>query len=614
MQRLCTVRPLLAAGPCRRAQPPWPSSLALVIRGQGRRLASSYGARAGSAGPPPPSRGQGFCLAIAAAGVASGLALHWLAPGHRLTAAPPAQLQPETGQEIVNWSGTHVARPRRLYEPRSVAELEQVVAEAHRRGQPLRPVGAATSPNGIGFSDEGMVSVAQLDRVLWIEPDKRLIRVEAGIRVDQVVEALRPHGLTLENYASIKEQQIAGYTQTSAHGTGAQLPPVDGQVVAMKLVTPARGTLELRADGPAEEAELFRLARVGLGALGVVAEVTLRCVPAHRLVETTTVMRRSEVRRGHAERLQRHQHVRYMWIPYEDAVVVVTGDPLKDGQAPPPVTAVDQQRALQPFVQILREQVPKQQTDVSDKKQAAASEQQQVEQQQQEQKQEQQQPLNFADLRDRVLALGPLRLDIVRRCNRAEAAYWRGVQGVSKVDWSDKVLAFECGGQQWVFEMALPAGRRSQPSLADLDYMEALLREVEARQVCAPAPIEQRWSAASQSPMSPAYSTDADALFSWVGIIMYLPTVDAAERAAIGQQFAAYRQLIHSQLQQRFQAHPHWAKTELPTDSQQRAALRQWLRQHYPVAAFNHWRHQLDPNGILSNAFICEIFDGPDAQ
>ena len=61
----------------------------------------------------------------------------------------------------------------------------------------------------------------------------------------QVVEALRPHGLTLQNFASIREQAIGGFIQVGAHGTGASIPPVDEQVVAMKLVTPARGTLQL---------------------------------------------------------------------------------------------------------------------------------------------------------------------------------------------------------------------------------------------------------------------------------------------------------------------------------------------------------------------------------
>ena len=61
----------------------------------------------------------------------------------------------------------------------------------------------------------------------------------------KVVEALRPHGLTLQNFASIREQTMGGFTQVGSHGSGATIPPVDEQVVSMKLVTPAQGCLEL---------------------------------------------------------------------------------------------------------------------------------------------------------------------------------------------------------------------------------------------------------------------------------------------------------------------------------------------------------------------------------
>lgn len=73
---------------------------------------------------------------------------------------------------------------------------------------------------------------------------------------------------------------------------------------------------------------LFHMARVGLGSLGVVTEVTLQCVPAHELVEHTYVATSSEVRRQHAQLLRNNKHVRYMWIPYTHDVVVVTNNPL----------------------------------------------------------------------------------------------------------------------------------------------------------------------------------------------------------------------------------------------------------------------------------------------
>ena len=71
------------------------------------------------------------------------------------------------------------------------------------------------------------------------------------------------------------------------------------------------------------------MARVGLGSLGVVTEVTLQCVPAHELVEHTYVATSAVLRQQHAKLLRNNKHVRYMWIPYTHDVVVVTNNPLR---------------------------------------------------------------------------------------------------------------------------------------------------------------------------------------------------------------------------------------------------------------------------------------------
>jgi hypothetical protein len=70
--------------------------------------------------------------------------------------------------------------------------------------------------------------------------------------------------------------------------------------------------------------------------------------------------------------------------------------------------------------------------------------------------------------------------------------------------------------------------------------MQELLRQIEAAEVPAHSPIEQRWTSSSSSPMSPAAAgpgsqrqLPADTVHSWVGIIMYLPTEDPQQRQAI---------------------------------------------------------------------------------
>merc|ERR1711871_1113194 len=117
----------------------------------------------------------------------------------------------------------------------------------------------------------------------------------------------------------------------------------------------------------------------------------------------------------------------------------------------------------------------------------------------------------------------------IKKVNRAEAEFWRRSSGC-RVDYSDRVLGFECGGQQWVSEVAFPIGQREHFNGNDLKFMQAILRKIEQEELPAPAPIEQRWTARSSAKMSPAHSLDPSECFSWVGIIMYLPTQEEQQR------------------------------------------------------------------------------------
>lgn len=48
-----------------------------------------------------------------------------------------------------------------------------------------------------------------------------------------------------------------------------------------------------------------------------------------------------------------------------------------------------------------------------------------------------------------------------------------------------------------------------------------------------------------------------------VGIIMYLPTMDARQRKEITEEFFHYRRLTQSQLWDHYSAYEHWAKIEV---------------------------------------------------
>eukprot|EP00521_Asterionellopsis_glacialis_P013703 CAMPEP_0195298530 /NCGR_PEP_ID=MMETSP0707-20130614/23665_1 /TAXON_ID=33640 /ORGANISM="Asterionellopsis glacialis, Strain CCMP134" /LENGTH=638 /DNA_ID=CAMNT_0040360675 /DNA_START=38 /DNA_END=1954 /DNA_ORIENTATION=+ len=480
--------------------------------------------------------------------------------------------------EILNWSGTHsidVANED-YWEPETLQELEDIVQKCHAKGQPLRPLGSALSPNGIGFQPAGMVSLVNLDKIVKIDKQNMTVTVQAGARVSHVVDALREHGLTLPNLASIAEQQMGGLTQVGAHGTGAAIPPIDEFVTRIKLVTPGRGTIELTE----EDGELFKLTRVAMGCLGVVAEVTMKVIPAHNLVEHTFVLTRSEAKEQLNTLLKEHKHMRYMWIPYEDAVVVVTNDP--EESVPlhiPRQSSLDESR-FDPMIDLLLKLTP----DKSVTRESLKGS-------------------GFGELRDALLAIDSLNPDHIKRVNKAEAEFWRRSEGYQTKP-SDQLLQFDCGGQQWVKEVVFPCGSASESNMADMEFMERLNQGIEEQGIAAPAPLEQRWTSSSSSLMSPANGAP-DGLHSWVGVIMYLPSDVESERQNITKAFKGqYCDLLQKVGGGELNAVSHWAKQEIPGTVWDILELQESMEIKYPLDKFNAARSFLDPKNILGNSLI----------
>lgn len=476
--------------------------------------------------------------------------------------------------------------------------MEKIVKNAHEKKQKIRPVGSGLSPNGIGLQRGGMVNLALLDKILDVDKVKKTVRVQAGIRVQELVDGIKEHGLTLQNFASIREQQIGGIVQVGAHGTGASLPPIDEQVISMKLVTPAKGTIEVSKE---KDPELFYLARCGLGGLGVVAEVILQCVERHELVEHTFVSDIKEIKKNHKKWLNENKHLKYLWIPYTDAIVVVKCNPVSKWRGPPkfkPKYTKDE--ALQQLRDLYVELLGKYRAAETIAKSPENNERDITE-------------LSFAELRDKILALDPLNKDLVIRANQAEADFWKKSEGY-RVGWNDEILGFECGGQQWVSETCFPSGTLVKPSMKDVEYLEELKQLIQRQNIPAPVPIEQRWTARSKSLMSPASSLVEDEIFSWVGIIMYLPTSDARQRKEITEEFFHYRNLAMTQLWDKYSAYEHWAKIEVPKEKEELAKLQSRLRKRFPVDAYNKARLELDPNRVLSNRMIEKLFPLAEAS
>jgi FAD-linked oxidoreductase len=179
-----------------------------------------------------------------------------------------------------NWAGDERCTPAAIERPASIAEVAAALERAAAHDQRVRVAGAGHSFSDIALTDGRLLRLDRMNRLLEVDRASGLVRVQGGMTIHALNARLAAIGLALENLGDIDVQSIAGAISTATHGTGARLRNIPSQVVALTLVLADGSTLDCSEQ---DDPELLRAARVGLGALGVVAEVTLRCVPAFRL-------------------------------------------------------------------------------------------------------------------------------------------------------------------------------------------------------------------------------------------------------------------------------------------------------------------------------------------
>jgi FAD-linked oxidoreductase len=222
--------------------------------------------------------------------------------------------------EWVNWAGDQSCRPERIVRPRSREELAEVVAAAAAAGKKVRVAASGHSFTEAALTEGAMVRVEALSGVLDADRDSGLVRVGGGTVLADLNEELARLGLALENMGDIDRQTIAGAISTGTHGTGARLRNISAQVEGVELVL-ADGTV--RHLSAATDPGLLRAARVGVGALGAISAVTLRCVPAFNLLRVDSPHPREEVLDSFAERADAHEHFELFTFPYSDLALVL---------------------------------------------------------------------------------------------------------------------------------------------------------------------------------------------------------------------------------------------------------------------------------------------------
>ena len=218
-----------------------------------------------------------------------------------------------------NWAGNQRATAARAARPATVDDVAEAVRDAAVAGLTVKPIGSGHSFTDIAATTGLRLHLDRLTGVVTVDRERRHVTVRAGTTLRELNELLAANGLALPNLGDIDAQTVAGALATGTHGTGAGYGCLATFVEAVELVTAGGEVLTCSAT---VRPHVFAAARVGLGALGVVTAITLRCVDAFILHADERPTPLAETLATLDEYAQANDHVEFYWMPYTERTLV----------------------------------------------------------------------------------------------------------------------------------------------------------------------------------------------------------------------------------------------------------------------------------------------------
>jgi len=217
--------------------------------------------------------------------------------------------------------------------PASVDELADAVRTAASDGLRVKAVGSGHSFTPAAATTGARIELDRLAAPVKIDTATRLVTIQAGMSLHALNRLLDEHGLALPNLGDIEAQTIAGALATGTHGTGARFGCLSAFIAGLTLVT-ASG--EVIRCSPEERPDLFNAARVNIGALGVVSQVTLRCVDAFTLRADERPATLASVWSSLDDLVGSNDHFEFYWFPYTERAHIKRNNRVDASDAPLP--------------------------------------------------------------------------------------------------------------------------------------------------------------------------------------------------------------------------------------------------------------------------------------
>ncbi len=221
-----------------------------------------------------------------------------------------------------NWTHNQSWRPGRVARPGTAGEVVALLREAMESGRTAKAAGSRFSFTASAATTGVQIVLDQLKGVVDVDLARQTVRVRGGTKIADLNQALHAHGMALANLGDMDQQSVAGATATGTHGSGAGFGGLSSFIESLQLAVPDGSLIECSRDC---EPDLFDAARVSLGALGVVTEVTMKVVPAYRIHVVEQPMSLEDVIGRLGQYVNETDHFEALWFPHTNRAVAKFG-------------------------------------------------------------------------------------------------------------------------------------------------------------------------------------------------------------------------------------------------------------------------------------------------
>ena len=218
-----------------------------------------------------------------------------------------------------NWSGGQTCQPAGRYD---ISSEQQLTSLLRNTLGPIRPVGSGHSFSALVPTDGHLVVIDQLSGILDSDAQAKQVTLGAGSRLGDLGAQLEAIGQGMINLPDIDRQTVAGAIATGTHGTGVTLQALSSFITSLRLITPNGNVMDIDSS----DEDLLHAARVNLGALGIVTQVTMQNRESYKLKKREWAAPTEDILANFDELAASHRHFEIFPLVYSDYSLVLSID------------------------------------------------------------------------------------------------------------------------------------------------------------------------------------------------------------------------------------------------------------------------------------------------